>query len=535
MATVPSTPRTNLITLMAPSAGPFLVGFRLFELDALAVYVDGVLTTDFTVDATFSNGYDDAAEFTLGASQPTSTVIQVDGDMTPARTADYINGPGLVALMNVELARLWASLSEVRRIAKTAVRGLDEQDPVEGIDSTVLQGLDDALDEAEVAAAAASASALAAASSASIAAENAALLGIWRGAWATATAYALGDRVSNAGSSYYATVAHTSAALFSTDLSALKWGILAEKGAAGAGTGDMLAANNGSDFVNKPATVANIGAQPVNANLTAESGLTGAADRVSYFTGVGAKALAVLTNFGRSLIAAADDAAARTALGLGALALGTQTVIDAAAGIPANDNDLTLPTSAAVKDYVDARSGRILLATRTASASATLDFTEFNNAVYSRYVFVLENIKPATDLAYLQMRFSTDGGATYDNGASAYDWAVQGWNSSNANIQTGAVSTFLGLTHNAGIGSAGVGNAATEFGVTGEVTLYHAPTASVRSRVITELSYDNGDGNVIIMNGTGRRNAAQDTDAVRFLMSSGNITSGTIRMYGIAA
>ncbi len=51
-------------------------------------------------------------------------------------------------------------------------------------------------------------------------------------------------------------------------------------------------------------------------NLDALSGLTGAADKLAYFTGVGAMALASITSFGRSLIAAANAAAARTVLGL---------------------------------------------------------------------------------------------------------------------------------------------------------------------------------------------------------------------------
>lgn len=42
-------------------------------------------------------------------------------------------------------------------------------------------------------------------------------------AWVTATAYVLGDKVTNAGESYVCIVAHTSVALFATDLTAGKW------------------------------------------------------------------------------------------------------------------------------------------------------------------------------------------------------------------------------------------------------------------------------------------------------------------------
>lgn len=68
--------------------------------------------------------------------------------------------------------------------------------------------------------------------------------------------------------------------------------------------------------------------QPVNANLTALAGQTGAADKVSYWTAAATLALTTLGSFGRTMIAWADAAAARTGLGLGTLA----TLNDAPAG-----------------------------------------------------------------------------------------------------------------------------------------------------------------------------------------------------------
>ena len=61
--------------------------------------------------------------------------------------------------------------------------------------------------------------------------------------------------------------------------------------------------------------------QAQNANLQALAGLTGAADTLGYFTGAGAMSTTGLTAVGRSIIGAATQAAARTALGLGAAAV----------------------------------------------------------------------------------------------------------------------------------------------------------------------------------------------------------------------
>ena len=176
---------------------------------------------------------------------------------------------------------------------------------------------------------------------------------------------------------------------------------------------------------------------------------------------------------------------------------------------------------------------RVLLATKTAAVSATLDFTEFNNAIYKWYEFEFENLLPATDTADLRMRFSTNAGAAYTSSAGAYSYGnteMEDAAGGTANINsTGATSIIL-LT---GYG-AGLGNAAGELGVRGTLKLYGAGKAASKTTVMGFLSGESSIGRLTSSQVNGRRMVAQDTDAVRFLMSSGNLTSGTVYMYGIA-
>lgn len=132
------------------------------------------------------------------------------------------------------------------------INGLNLEGIVEDI-QTASEIVSDSLDTVLNAADSASVSAAEAESSAAIVAD-------WSfiGPWVTLTVYKKNNIVTQVGSSYICLVDHT-AGTFSTDLTANKWKLLAEKGAAGAGTGDMLAANNLSDLANATTSRSNLG------------------------------------------------------------------------------------------------------------------------------------------------------------------------------------------------------------------------------------------------------------------------------------
>lgn len=253
MATLASTPRTNRTTVSAATVGPFLLQFRLFDSDALTVYVNGVKTVAWALTSTFLNGFDDNAAITFSTPVSAGAVVQIDGSLIPRRQLDYINGdPNLTKKMNVELARLWSSVAEVNMIASRSLRGFDPSEPILNLKASDLTGI-----SASVTAAAASAAAAEVSAQAALAKQNSMLKS--RGPWTVGITYAPSDITYSNLNQYECIIPHVSAN-FSADLAAGRWRIFLTAGAPGAGTGDVLSGNYGAEYsANSGVFRANVG------------------------------------------------------------------------------------------------------------------------------------------------------------------------------------------------------------------------------------------------------------------------------------
>jgi len=153
----------------------------------------------------------------------------------------------------------------------------------------LLADIFDAKISASTAAGDAAGSAMAAAQSAAdaLAAENS--LVEWKGTWVPATTYAPSDLVPDSGSTYICVVPHVSSATFATDLALGRWAVFAQKGDAGAGTGDVLAANSGSEYISTQGVFRNNISAAVRIN-TVQSGQdlhTDISDTATYDLGTG--------------------------------------------------------------------------------------------------------------------------------------------------------------------------------------------------------------------------------------------------------
>jgi hypothetical protein len=177
----------------------------------------------------------------------------------------------------------------------------------------------------------------------------------------------------------------------------------------------------------------------------------------------------------------------------------------------------------------------ILLASKSASNSATIDFSVAGGDlgftdVYDEYVVHFSQVKPQTDAAYLGIRVGTGATPTWQAGVGAYGWALcyQGLaGTATGDGSTPSGGTLISMTPVA----IGVGNAASEH-ISGTVEYSNPDTAdypsfSFRTRWLT-VSAEHANAS-----GGGNYGATTAFTGLRFIFSTGNIVSGTFKLYGI--
>ncbi len=188
------------------------------------------------------------------------------------------------------------------------------------------------------------------------------------------------------------------------------------------------------------------------------------------------------------------------------------------------------PTTLAGYGITDA--GAVLLASGTLTNAAALDFVLTSYAGYRGFAVYLSAFRPATDGVDLYCLFSTDGGATFD--ATGYSYAVHGVNETPSTLNAGSGGSANQILLSFPVANNQIGNDATE-GWYGKIMLLDPANAAAWSRVLFDAAYVSNYTTPALMSvrGSGARKAAQNTDALRFLFSSGNIADGKYALYGL--
>ena len=165
---------------------------------------------------------------------------------------------------------------------------------------------------------------------------------------------------------------------------------------------------------------------------------------------------------------------------------------------------------------------------RTINDEETVDFV-LENASYSSYQILCENIAPATDDEDFYMRFSTDGGSSYIT--SNYRWTCFGYLLGLAfTTSAGTAVAQIEFKNRSGPGEH-LGNATNE---TGHFNIFLYNTGAAKfTQTSGTYGYRTAGGSHEHGIMFGENTTAQNTDAVQFLMSDGNILSGEIKVLGL--
>ena len=169
------------------------------------------------------------------------------------------------------------------------------------------------------------------------------------------------------------------------------------------------------------------------------------------------------------------------------------------------------------------------LATQTASNSASLDFASGIDSTYDNYVLYLNNVISTTDGSEFWLRTSTNGGSSYDSGASDYAF---GGIRANSGTTISSPTFANSASHSIRLSRSDAGSDTNENGASGWVVL-HRPSVSHQCQISWRIVYVTQGGALEIVDGGGRRSAVADVDAVQFLFNNGNVESGVIRLYGL--
>lgn len=169
----------------------------------------------------------------------------------------------------------------------------------------------------------------------------------------------------------------------------------------------------------------------------------------------------------------------------------------------------------------------VLLEQHTASASANLNFESFISGTYDEYLIEGVDIAPSANGAGLFMQCGTGGTPTYDGGAN-YAYMMVGRTFADAATTAGSstsngVQVLFALSNDATYGFGSFSLRATNLQSTTHRKAFHGTgfwTTSAPAHVAATI------GGAWVTHGTA-------ATAIRFGVDSGNIASGTIRVYGL--
>lgn len=203
--------------------------------------------------------------------------------------------------------------------------------------------------------------------------------------------------------------------------------------------------------------------------------------------------------------------------------LSVSSTLTASSGFTVSAGSVTLPSASVANAALVVPNHWTKLSAQTISSVSSISFTGLSSA-YRSYILDLQNVIPATDGAALYFRVSTDNGSTFQSTsyvstiiASASD------GTSGVVTQTSAIQFTSSASNN------------SSYGFSGQVKIGDLASASLRKPVVLNGTYRAQGGTASSVNGGGYWDDATAINAIQFIASSGNLSTGSITLYGLVS
>ena len=199
-----------------------------------------------------------------------------------------------------------------------------------------------------------------------------------------------------------------------------------------------------------------------------------------------------------------------------------------------NNNSLSSVTSAA-----SFPSGAMThIKTLTASSSSTLSFVDGSSDVvldstYPIYMFKFINIHSQTNLKFFSFNFSADTGSNYNvTKTSTFFYAYVDESASGHTLSYDTSNDLAQSTNFQKLGLELKSDDA-DSSLSGSMFIFNPSSTTFVKHFVSDVNHAHSNIYTSSVRTAGYGNTTSAVDAVQFKMDSGNIDSGTIKLYGI--
>ena len=178
-----------------------------------------------------------------------------------------------------------------------------------------------------------------------------------------------------------------------------------------------------------------------------------------------------------------------------------------------------------------------LISTSTASSSSTIDITSGLDSTYKEYIIKFINIHPASDSVHFLFQGDTGTNTSYNQTITSSSFRAYNYESSSSGTPTLQYYGSGGLAQSTDFhymtGNSGVGNDSDQ-AFNGTMHLFNPSDTTFVKHFIMDTNSHGPTNYTMRFFAAGYFNTTTAITRLRFKFSSGNIDSGTIKLYGVS-